>query len=209
MRIGIIDYQVNNISSVSNALLKLNIKFGIVNSKSNLEKFSGFILPGVGSFPYGMKYLQENKLNQKIKKQVINKKKPILGICLGMQLFSTFSIENEYCKGMDLISGDIKKINSKKNLKVPIVGWYKVIKKKNDKLFKGIADNSHFFFDHSYHFVCKNKKYICAEVNHKSQKVVASIKKDNIYGIQFHPEKSNEKGLELLNNFYKIVKKKS
>lgn len=201
LKIGIIDYKINNITSIKNVLKKLKYRFQIVNYRSDLSDLDAFILPGVGSFPYGIKNLNKNNMIKKIKFEVLTKKKPILGICLGMQLFSTISEENQVTKGLDLIRGNVEFIKPNSKLKTPIVGWYKVKKYKNCNLLKDIKNNSYFYFDHSLRYNLKNKKNIIASAFHNKTEVISVIKKKNIYGVQFHPEKSSEQGLKLISNF--------
>ena len=201
VKLGIIDYKINNITSIKNVLKKLKYHFQIVNYRSNLSDFDAFILPGVGSFPYGIRNLNKNNMIKRIKFQVLHKKKPILGICLGMQLFSTISEENQVTKGLNLIRGNVEFIKPNSKLKTPIVGWYKVKKYKNCNLLKDIKDNSYFYFDHSLRYNLKNKKNIIASTFHNKVEVISIIKKNNIYGVQFHPEKSSEQGLKLISNF--------
>ena len=195
--VGIIDYQINNILSVYNGINKLGYKIGIINSYKDNTKYDHIILPGVGSFGAAMKNLNNSGLADYIKKKATIDEIPFLGICLGMQLLADDSVELTYNKGLSLIEGNVLKI--KTSLRVPHVGWNNIVLKRNSCLFNGITDQSNFYFVHSYHYVC-SEKYIVGKVNYGSE-ITAAIQKKNIFGVQFHPERSQRVGLELLKNF--------
>ena len=203
--IGIIDYGLGNIKAISNIYDKLKIKNMIIRSKEDFEKISSMILPGVGSFDSAInlliksKYLELNKIN------FHEKKKNILGICVGMQIFSRKSSEGSL-SGLNWFDANVKKINLQNNsekMRLPHMGWNSIKFLKNDHLLRDIKDGEHFYFCHSYYFSCNNKKDIISETKF-SQKFPSIIKKDNIYGIQFHPEKSHDNGVKILENFSKL-----
>lgn len=211
MQIAIIDYGAGNIKSVRNAVEKVikeknlpNFTAIITNKKSDIANASHLILPGVGAFGDCILGLEKNDLISEIKKQVLINKKPFLGVCVGMQVMADFGYEDGEYKGLGLISGEVKKIDSQNNsLKIPHMGWNNIeILQNNHKIFQNISNNEHFYFANSYHFIAKNKNELVAEVCY-GQKITAIIAKENILGIQFHPEKSGEVGLAILENFIK------
>ena len=205
---GIIDYKINNLTSVISSLEQLNLNYKIVNfsnAEKQLKKINALILPGVGSYPEAMKRLKYKNFDKMIKFEVLDKKKPILGICLGMQLLTESSEEFGLTKGLSLVPGKVIKLKTKK-LIVPNVGWNKVYFKKKNLLFKDCGLTSgNFYHVHSYFVKCINK-YKIAEINYENRVTVA-IKNNNIYGVQFHPERSHKNGLQLLLNYEKICKK--
>ena len=197
--IVIIDYGLGNLGSVKNALDKLGVDSMVSKSVKDIEKATGLVLPGVGSATEGMKNLRKSGLNKVILKQ-IKLKKPILGICLGMQLLFFLSEEgNTEC--LNVIEGKVKRFNNK--LKVPQIGWNQV-KQKPSKLFLGIKDKSYFYFVHSYYCQASEEKIIRGSTDYGIN-FTSVIEDKNIFGVQFHPEKSGENGLKLLKNFVDIV----
>jgi len=197
--IVIIDYGLGNLGSVKNALNKLGVDSIISNLIKVITAGSGLILPGVGSATEGMKNLRKSGLNKVILKQ-IKLKKPILGICLGMQLLFFLSEEgNTEC--LNVIEGKVKRFNNK--LKVPQIGWNQV-KQKPSKLFLSIKDKSYFYFVHSYYCQASEEKIIRGSTDYGIN-FTSVIEDKNIFGVQFHPEKSGENGLKLLKNFVDIV----
>jgi len=198
--ITIIDYGLGNLGSVKNALDKLGIVSMVSNSPGEIKSADGLILPGVGAAGEGMKNLKKTKLD-KIIEQEIKKGKPILGICLGMQLLMSRSEEgNVNC--LDIIDGQVKKIDIK--LKVPQIGWNTVQATNQCQLFKNIPQNSYFYFVHSY-YCSPSDKNDEAGTTEYGTRFCSILQKENIYGVQFHPEKSGEDGLKLLKNFIDIV----
>ena len=191
--IQIIDYGAGNIGSVRNALEKIGQSYEIVDSPEGLDGISKVIFPGVGAAQSAM----ENLLGKNFIKAIRRLKVPFLGICLGMQLLFDFSEEGN-CKCMGLISGRIRKFSGK--LKVPQIGWNKVKKLREDIIFRGIADESYFYFVNSYFASVENS---LAGAYYEGL-FSAVVKKENFYGVQFHPEKSGETGLLLLRNFCEL-----
>ncbi len=204
MTIGIVDYELNNISSVKNALDRLNCKNKILKNIKDFKDVEAIILPGVGSYGEAINKLNKTRISAKIYEEVIVKKKPFLGICLGMQLMSKIGNEGGVFKGLNLISGEVNKIPIKKNLKLPHVGWNNVKIIKKNPLFENIANNSCFYFVHSYSYSC-NKSNISSITNY-GLNIVSSINKKKIFGVQFHPERSQKNGEILLSNFIKFCK---
>lgn len=195
--ICIIDYGMGNLRSVQKALQLIGFDAKISSNPNDLIDASHIILPGVGAFNQAMESLNKTGIKDEMLKQ-IEKGKPFLGICLGMQMLFDKSYEDGEFEGLHLIGGDVEKF-SNISLKVPHVGWNQVEVKKDVPLFKDI-DDLNFYFVHSYHAANVNNKDIMTQTNY-GYNFVSSVNKDNIYGVQFHPEKSGDTGLKLLKNF--------
>lgn len=202
--IGLINYDGGNYQSVSNILQYLNINFREINNSKQFKNLSHIILPGVGSFNGVMSKLKINDLNEELIYQVKNKKIFYLGICVGMQLLGNYGLENFKTKGFGLIDGSVEKIPTKNKI-LPNIGWHNIILENNNSpLFEGIDVNEMFFyFVHSYYFNITDKKH-CSSSIYYENKLTASVEKDNIFGVQFHPEKSQTGGLKLLKNFCEL-----
>tara|TARA_B100000508_G_scaffold118170_1_gene98128 strand:- start:832 stop:1449 length:618 start_codon:yes stop_codon:yes gene_type:complete len=200
--IVIVDYGLGNLQSVLNMLKKIGIHAIISNRPDDLFSAEKLILPGVGSFATGIKNINEMGLLSPLEETVLREKKPILGICLGMQLFAKHSEEGG-CAGLGWIDAEIKKFNPQDypHLKVPNMGWRRVESRPDGEvLFKGMSDLKKFYFVHSYHMHCAHDADIAATSQYGID-YVASVAHDNIYGVQFHPEKSHRHGMQLLKNF--------
>ena len=210
MSIAIIDYGSGNLRSAAKALevanknLNTNLKIIITSDPGVIRKSNKIILPGQGSFRdcfLGIKKI--NGLVDTLNDFVLVQKKPIFGICIGMQLFAKIGYESKETKGFGWIDGIVKKINNiNKTLKLPHMGWNQIEYKKNFSLFSDIENQSHMYFVHSYEFLTKQKDCIVATTNYGNS-IIAAVAKDNIFGTQFHPEKSQKNGLKLLENFLK------
>ncbi len=199
----IIDYGMGNVASVKKAFVKLGVKTIISNNKSDLSVATHLVLPGVGAFGDGMKNLLALNVMELLKKRVLEEKTPFLGICLGMQLLAEKGYEFGEHKGLGWIKGQVIKLqNVDQQWRLPHVGWNEVTPTLNNKLFKNIIDKN-FYFVHSYHFDCSDKKVISSTCEY-SQNFTASLEQDNIFGAQFHPEKSQLSGLQLLKNFIEL-----
>ncbi len=206
MKIVLIDYDGGNVESVFNALklVSANSQIKISNKTADLEEATHLILPGVGTFGDCMNNLQKvDGLIAQIKKQILINKKPFLGVCVGMQVLSDIGFENGTHEGLHLIAGEVRKIESAPDLKVPQMGWNEVSFVKNHKLFDKISNNAHFYFANSYYFLCKNSQDALAAYEYGGAKTCV-ITRENIYGVQFHPEKSGRDGLQLLENFLQL-----
>jgi len=211
MKIAIIDYESGNLKSVSkaaelasnNILNKSDVK--IINSANELKNFDKIVLPGQGSFKQCYQSLLSiDGIVDELNSAVLEKQKPILGICVGMQLFSSFGEEDGGSKGFDWIKGKVNKINlTDKNLKLPHMGWNNISINQKSKLFSGIENESHFYFVHSFAFDVENEQFISATTNYSTE-IVSAVEKDNIFGTQFHPEKSQANGIKILENFVKL-----
>jgi glutamine amidotransferase len=199
--IAIVDYGMGNLGSVKRKLDILGVKSIITDSPEVLKAAEKLILPGVGHFARAVIQLKERGLWTILHNEAINCKKPILGICLGMQLMASHSEEGNI-DGFGWIDANVIRFRIKDLLKhkVPHTGWNNIILKKESDLFNGLELKSGFYFVHSYHLSCKNKEDILSESNYEYN-FVSSVQRDNLYGVQFHPEKSHEEGEQLLNNF--------
>lgn len=205
MKTLIIDYGSGNIESVTNALELVGADEIIISSKTqDLQNADRLILPGVSAFGDCMGGLEKIEgLVSEIKKQVIENKKPLLGVCAGMQIMGSIGYENGEKNGLDFISGSVKRIEIPvdSGLKVPHMGWNNITVKPNSHpVLEGIKSGDHFYFANSYHFICENEAEMLASVEYGSN-ICGVIAKDNIVGVQFHPEKSGDPGLRLLKNF--------
>lgn len=197
--IAVVDVGLGNIGSVVKALMFLNADFKVVTESECLLDCTGIILPGVGNFSAASSQLFSSDMANSICYLVKEKKIPILGICIGMQLLASFGEEGGGAKGLNLIDGEVKKINGEdKDIKIPHMGWNSV-SYCNSEIFKGIPPDSDFYFVHSYAMVLR-EDVLVATVDYAGG-VTAFVNKDNIYGAQFHPEKSQSVGLKFIENF--------
>ena len=199
--IAVIDYDGGNYKSVINILRRSKIEYVLTNNKNEILNCKKIILPGVSNFSYCIKKLKYLDLDKILSEAVIMNKKKILGICSGMQILGTYSEEGDIA-GLNFVNGIVKKIESDKYFKVPHMGWNKVNTSNND-LFKEIENMTRFYFCHSYHFSSEDRNLNINTTNYKSD-ICAAFNFQNIYGVQFHPEKSYVDGLKLINNFCEI-----
>jgi len=200
--IAVINYKMGNLESVRNMLKRIGVAVSITSDIAAIEAAEKLILPGVGAFDAGMDNLRYLGLLEVIRKKTMIEKTPILGICLGMQLLTKKSEEGTR-EGMGFLDAETKKFDFsgiKEDLKIPHMGWNTVAVKKNNKLFKGLENDSRFYFVHSYHVVCKDREDVVAVTNY-GYDFAASVGRKNVLGVQFHPEKSHRFGMELLKNF--------
>lgn len=203
--IGILNYGVGNIRAFFKAYSILNIPVRVISSADEIKEVEKLILPGVGAFDSVIEKINKSGLLDILKYEVLEKKKPILGVCVGMQILARKSEEGNQ-KGLNWISGDVKKIhfpNNKSNLPIPQIGWNEVYPKNENPLFDGIKENARFYFLHSYVFEEDDKKNSISESNYGGL-FTSAIHSENIYATQFHPEKSHGNGLKVLENFYKL-----
>jgi glutamine amidotransferase len=203
--IAIIDYDAGNIKSVEKALVHLGEEVVITRDKQVLLSADKVILPGVGAFEDAMGKLHSYDLVDTIK-QIVDKGTPFLGICLGLQLMFERSDESENdVPGLGLLPGEIVKIPPQEGLKIPHMGWNSIEVKNGSKLFEGIENNSYVYFVHSYYLKAKNEEDVVATTEYSTH-IHASVEHGNIFGCQFHPEKSGEVGLKILKNFAQFGK---
>ena len=208
MNVTIVDYKSGNISSVINSFKevakdKVNIK--VTSDLSTIKDSDKVVLPGQGSFKSCIDGLNNiDGLINTLNEFAIENKKPILGICVGLQMFADIGYEEIETKGLGWISGKVSKIDNKSGkFKLPHIGWNEINIKKDSKIFKDIDDKSHMYFVHSYEFIPEDKSVISATINYSS-KIVCSVERDNLFGTQFHPEKSDKIGLKIIDNFMKL-----
>lgn len=203
--IAIIDYGLGNVQSVAGAVEKLGFDAVITNNIKELRKADKLILPGVGAFADGMKNLENLGLIKALNSLVLEQKKPILGICLGFQLMAKESYEFGHHKGLGWLDASVIRLepqDSANNLRIPHVGWNELQQVQKNILFENIPPDALFYYTHSFHVQMHKKEDIIGECNYgMSFTSAAQIK--NIYGTQFHPEKSQQFGLRLLENFLK------
>ncbi|WNL15935.1 imidazole glycerol phosphate synthase subunit HisH [Arcobacter cryaerophilus gv. pseudocryaerophilus] len=199
--IGIIDYGVGNIKAFANIYKNLNIPFKIVKDISEFENITKLILPGVGSFDHAMTSLQNSGMREKLDELVLEKKIPVIGICVGMQMLAKSSEEGTL-NGLGWIDGIVKKFDKSKikNAPLPHMGWNNLKIEKKNKIFDNLEENPRYYFLHSYYFECENKEDVIATATY-GEKFDCMINHKNIYGIQCHPEKSHHNGMQLLKNF--------
>ncbi len=208
MKVSIVDYNSGNISSVINSFKEVAKDKVNIEVSSDLEKIKSsdkVILPGQGSFKNCMEALKKiNGLMDTLNEFVISKKKPVFGICVGLQMFADIGYEETKTDGLGWISGNVSKIDNKNGkYKLPHIGWNQIEIVKDSKIFKDIDNKSHMYFVHSYEFIPKDKNVISATTEYSSN-IVCSVEKENIYGTQFHPEKSDKLGLKMIDNFLKL-----
>lgn len=204
--IVIIDYGMGNLRSILNKLQRMDADAIISSKVEDIEKAEKLILPGVGSFAAGMDNLEKYNLIPILTKKVIEEKVPILGICLGMQLLTKRSEEGN-ADGLGWIDAETKQFVFERNnikLKVPHMGWNSIDIRRDSTLLKGIPTNSAFYFVHSYHVCCNGTNSVAATTNY-GYDFTSVIEKENIFGVQFHPEKSHKNGVRLLKNFVECV----
>lgn len=197
----ILDIDSGNILSLKNIVVKFNENVKISNTDSDLEESTHILLPGVGSYSEVMNKIK-NKINIDLLKKKLNEDKTLfLGICVGMQILSSLGYENETSEGLSLIAGKVQKLNTNENL--PHVGWNSIDFRNTNKLFKDISDKTDFYFTHSYCFELNDSSCEISSTNY-GVKFSSAINKNNIYGTQFHPEKSQSAGIKLIKNFLEI-----
>lgn len=199
--IGIIDYGVGNIKAFANIYKNLNIPFKIVKDISEFENITKLILPGVGSFDHAMTSLENSGMREKLDELVLEKKIPVIGICVGMQMLAKSSEEGTL-NGLGWIDAIVKKFDKSKikNAPLPHMGWNNLKIEKKNKIFDNLEENPRYYFLHSYYFECENKEDVIATATY-GEKFDCMINHKNIYGIQCHPEKSHHNGMQLLKNF--------
>lgn len=199
--IAIIDYHMGNLRSVEKAFQKIGARVVITNACRVIKRADKIVLPGVGAFKEGMENLKKLSLIDPLTEEVMGNRKPFLGICLGMQLLGAKSYEMEQTPGLNWIKGDVVKFDVK-NVKVPHVGWNNISFTNTNLLFQNIPNQMDFYFLHSYYFK-PEPEYTTSLTNYGTE-FASSVNKDNIFGCQFHPEKSQRFGLEILKNFVSL-----
>ncbi len=200
--IGIIDYGLGNIKAFANVYERLKVPCKTVKSKSDFTNVSKIILPGVGAFDHAMIKLNNSGLKDYLEDLVSLKKMPVLGICVGMQILANSSDEGDL-PGLGWIDGNVKKFDINDipfKTKLPHMGWNNISLNKQNLLMKGLNQNSKFYFLHSYYFSCKDKSNALSS-SFYGKEFTSAVNHKNVYGVQFHPEKSHHNGVTILNNF--------
>jgi len=208
MNVTIVDYNSGNISSVINSfkqVAKDKVNIAVTSDLNKIKSSDKVVLPGQGSFKSCVDALKRiNGLVDSLNELVINNKKPLFGICVGLQMFADMGYEETETKGLGWISGKVSKIdNQNGKYKLPHIGWNQINIVKESKIFKNIENKSHMYFVHSYEFVPEDKSVISATTDYSSN-IVSSIERENIFGTQFHPEKSDKTGLKMIENFLNL-----
>ena len=208
MNVTIVDYNSGNISSVINSfreVAKDKVNLEVTSDLNKIKSCDKVVLPGQGSFKSCVNALNNiNGLVDTLNEFVINNKKPLLGICVGLQMFADTGYEETKTKGLGWISGKVTKIdNQNGRYKLPHIGWNQINIVRNSKIFKDIKNNSHMYFVHSYEFIPEDKNVISSVTDYSSN-IVCSVEKENIFGTQFHPEKSDNLGLKIIDNFINL-----
>ena len=208
MKSSIVDYKSGNISSVINSfkeVAKDKVSIEVTSDINKINSSDKVVLPGQGSFKSCIESLNNiSGLVDTLNEFTINKKKPLLGICVGLQMFADVGYEEAETKGLGWISGKVSKIdNQNGKYKLPHIGWNQINIVKDCKIYKCIENNSHMYFVHSYEFIPEDKNVITATTDYSSN-IVCSVEKENIFGTQFHPEKSDKIGLKIIQNFINL-----
>ena len=208
MNVTIVDYQSGNISSVINSFTEVakgKVNLEVTADLNKIKSSDKIVLPGQGSFKSCVDSLNSiNGLVEALNEFAITKKKPLLGICVGLQMFADVGFEEIETKGLGWISGKVSKIdNQSGKFKLPHIGWNEIEIVKQSKIFKDIENKSHMYFVHSYEFIPEDKSVISATTDYSS-KIVCSVERENLFGTQFHPEKSDKIGLKIIENFINL-----
>jgi len=208
MNVTIVDYNSGNISSVINSfkvVAKDKVNIEVTSNLDKIKLSDKVVLPGQGSFKSCVDALNKiNGLTDTLNEFAINNKKPLLGICVGLQMFADIGYEETETKGLGWISGKVSKIDNKNGkFKLPHIGWNQINIVKDSKIFQDIENNFHMYFVHSYEFIPNDKNVISATTDYSSN-IVCSVEKENIFGTQFHPEKSDKIGLKIIDNFLSL-----
>ena len=208
MNVTIVDYQSGNISSVINSFTEVakgKVNLEVTSDIKKIKSSDKIVLPGQGSFKSCVDSLNSiNGLVNTLKEFVLTDKKPLLGICVGLQMFADVGYEEAETKGLGWMSGKVSKIdNQNGKFKLPHIGWNEIEIQKESKIFKDIKNKSHMYFVHSYEFIPEDKSVISATTNYSS-KIVCAVERENLFGTQFHPEKSDKTGLKIIENFLKL-----
>ena len=203
-KVAIIDYGLCNLDSVARVVEECGAEAHITGSTDGLDVATHVILPGVGAFPAAMDYIRKNKIDEALNEQVIENKIPFLGICLGMQMMAEKSYEVEECAGLGWIKGAVKRVEpGGEDTKVPHIGWNEVHFKQTSPLFQDVASGKDFYFVHSFHLAAENSDEVIAETPY-GDGFVSAVGRENIFGVQFHPEKSQKIGFQIIKNFLAI-----
>lgn len=204
--ISVVDYGLGNVQAFLTMYKRLGVEARPVRSAKELGEAQKIILPGVGSFDHAMNLLNESGMKEELDELVLQRKVPVLGVCVGMQMFADSSEEGE-AKGLGWISGCVKRFSdsllASKCLPMPHMGWNDVLPVDTNTLFRGFSEEMRFYFLHSYYYDCENLQHVCATAEYGFD-FHCAVQNNNIYGVQFHPEKSHHWGAMLLKNFAEL-----
>jgi glutamine amidotransferase len=203
--IAIINYGLGNVQAFANIYKRLGISAVIATTTDDLTGCQKIILPGVGAFDWAMTRLNSSGLRETLEMLVLIKRIPVLGVCVGMQMLGSHSEEGQL-SGLGWIEGDVTRFNEAASISrthLPHMGWNDVMPKNGDTLFKNLESGARFYFLHSYYFIPKNKNHVLAETDYGGL-YASCIQSENVYGVQFHPEKSHQWGIQLLKNFAEL-----
>lgn len=209
MQLTIIDTKAGNFQSILNGFKKIGADIILTDDYDTVKNAKSLVIPGVSAFTRGMAGLNDAGLVELIKHRITQDKVPTIGICLGMQLLAKTGLEgsNKKIEGLGVLDAEVIKLIPKTTqYRVPNIGWYDVIQNKNGVLFPKTYTGESFYHVHSYHMVCNDPSDIAATINYDEQEIVVSIERDNVFGCQFHPEKSQDAGLDLLDRFVREAK---
>jgi len=205
-QIIIIDTGIGNITSVVNAFSRIGCQVKASRSKDDVMNAESLVLPGVGAFEQGMSALRQYELEQAIKYRVLEKRVPIIGICLGMQLLADESAEHGLHAGLGIVPGKVVQLVSHDpSFRIPNIGWHDVYSNKTSVMFDEDHQKEIFYHVHSFHLQCSDANDVAAHINFSGREVTVAIEKDNVFGMQFHPEKSQDDGLNLLSRIMDSV----
>ena len=208
--ITMIDMRVGNLDSVRKAFDRIGVDVRVSSEAADVEQASVIVLPGVGSFSDGMRFLQQKRLVEPIRRGAIEKKKPLLGICLGMQLLADGSDEHGHHKGLGLIPGRVVRLQPHDTaFRVPNMGWCDVTFHNRVAPFDAFSEPEAFYFAHSYHFECSDSHDMAGTIEYDGIQIAAVVHRGYLFGVQFHPEKSQDPGLQVLDGFFRHLLRES
>jgi glutamine amidotransferase len=202
--VAVIDYGMGNLDSVARAVDECGGRAVVIDDPAGLHDAAAVILPGVGAFPAGMENLRSRGFVERLREDVAQGGVPLLGVCLGMQLLATGGEEGGGASGLGLIEGTVRRLQPPDGLRVPHVGWNDVTVRRESELFSDVPEQSDFYFVHSYELLPSDEDDVVATTSYGTE-IVAAVERDNVFGVQFHPEKSQRAGLALLRAFLKLA----
>jgi glutamine amidotransferase len=205
--ITIVDLNIGNLQSVANAFRRVGAEVSIARTPDEAEQARILILPGVGAFERAIDQLEERRFGPLIRRHAVEKRRPLIGICLGMQLLADRSFEHGVFEGLSLVGGEVVQLEpTPPDYRVPNIGWTRVKASKRSAMFPPEVDGQSFYHVHSFHLVCKDPQDVAATFDFGGQPIVTAIERENVFGMQFHPEKSQDAGLNLLHSLLLHVK---
>jgi len=201
-----IDMEMGNLQSVLEACERVGVRVQVTTKARDIEMADAVILPGVGAFGDGMAALRKHGLVDALHRHAVRGKKPLLGICLGMQLLAEVGEEHGVHEGLGYVKGRVVRLNpTKEGYRVPNMGWCDAAVVKPGVLFAGLRDGESFYFAHSYYLECADRQDVAATIQYSGRAIPAAIERENLLGVQFHPEKSQDVGLEVLDSFFRYL----